>query len=280
MARVADAFDRAFADGRPDVLLLQEAFVPSATRLAPSSGYGNFVRGPGAGQKPRYQPEPYDRAFLRGRRILKGEKLGKILNSGLVLATEFGIDAVITEPFGRRSCAGYDCLANKGMILARINVPGMPAPLFVLNTHLNARSASGASPARSLYAHNRQAEELARFLEQEWRQQGPLIYAGDFNTKNSHERFTFKDERLPGDWAHRYCHSNRDLCDVRKSWDSDEPWMDTQDLQGFADGNGITIEPVEIAAMFDSPVDDKMLSDHDALSVTYRLSWDRDQTSR
>ncbi|MFN3621135.1 hypothetical protein [Sphingorhabdus sp.] len=49
--------------------------------------------------------------------------------------------------------------------------------------------------------------------------------------------------------------------------------MDTPDLQGFADGNGVHIEPIRIAAMFNYPIEGRMLSDHDALSVTYRISW-------
>ncbi|MFN3620189.1 MAG: metal-dependent hydrolase, partial [Sphingorhabdus sp.] len=121
--------------------------------------------------------------------------------------------------------------------------------------------------------HNRQVDELARLLERDWRRQGPLIYAGDFNTRNAPDRFDYKDDRTPGELSHRYCHFNRQRCDVRKSWDSDEPWMDTPDLQGFADGNGVHIEPIRIAAMFDYPIEGRMLSDHDALSVTYRISW-------
>jgi hypothetical protein len=49
--------------------------------------------------------------------------------------------------------------------------------------------------------------------------------------------------------------------------------MDTQDLQLFASGSGITLLPIRVEAMFDGGTDDPKLSDHDGLRVVYRLSW-------
>ena len=47
------------------------------------------------------------------------------------------------------ACAGFDCLANKGVLLARIAVPGMAQPLTVANAHLNARKAAGVSVVKN-----------------------------------------------------------------------------------------------------------------------------------
>jgi endonuclease/exonuclease/phosphatase family metal-dependent hydrolase len=273
MDRIKQAMNEEFEQERPDFLLLQEAFVPSATRIADDVGYSNFVRGPTRGRRSTLDMAPASRDFVKGRRRFKGERFGRIVNSGLVLATDYPIDDAVAEPFGRRSCAGFDCLANKGMMLVTVRLPELPEPLFLLNTHLNSGVASGVPYHRSLYAHRRQVREIEALLKRDWQHRGPLIYAGDFNSRNAPDRFEFKDERLPGELAHRFCRDNPDRCSIEMSWDSDEPWMDTQDLQGYADGPTVRIEPVAIAAMFDEPVDGKMLSDHDGLLVTYRLRW-------
>jgi endonuclease/exonuclease/phosphatase family metal-dependent hydrolase len=273
MRRIAQAWPGEFPDGPPDVLLLQEAFVPSATRLAGRLGYPNVVRGPKRLDKPEPRPERATREFRQQRRLTKGERLFVLTGSGLVAATDLAVVRTVNQPFGRHACAGYDCLANKGAMLIEIAVPGMPEPLFILNTHLNSRRASGVADERSLYAYRRQVVEIRELLDREWAGRGPLVWAGDLNARGNLDRFSFQEERLPGELAHRYCADNPRHCSVRMSWDNDEPWLDTQDLQGFLDGEWVWIKPVAIAARFDEPVDGRMLSDHDGLEVRWRLSW-------
>ena len=57
------------------------------------------------------------------------------------------------------------------------------------------------------------------------------------------------------------------------SWDGDAPWMDTQDLQFFGEGEHVAIRPVRVEAMFDGGASGPRLSDHDGFLVTYELSW-------
>ena len=57
------------------------------------------------------------------------------------------------------------------------------------------------------------------------------------------------------------------------SWDGDEPWMDTQDLQFYADGRTVRIRPLRVEAMFDGGPSGPRLSDHDGFLVTYELRW-------
>lgn len=273
MERIAAAWAETFPDDPPEVLLLQEAFVPSATRLPLEIGYGNVVRGPRRLDKPEPRPDRASRAFRQERRLFKGERLFVVVGSGLVAATDLAVTDNTNQPFGRHSCAGYDCLANKGAMLLEIALPGMPEPLFILNTHLNSRPASGVSDERSFYAYRRQVAELRELLDRKWAGRGPLIWAGDLNARGNLERFGFQQERLPGELAHRYCADNPAHCAVEISWDNDEPWLDTQDLQGFLDGTWVGIKPVAIAARFDAPVDGRQLSDHDGLEVRWRLSW-------
>lgn len=274
MQRIAQAWPGEFAGRQPpDILLLQEAFVPSSTRLPLEVGYRNVVRGPLRLDRPDPRPERADPEFRRERRLTKGERLVVFTGSGLVAATDLAVGRNTNLPFDRHSCAGYDCLANKGAMLLEIDLPGMPEPLFVLNTHLNSAKASGVGDDRSFYAYQRQIAELRDLLERHWRGRGPLIWAGDINARQNLDRFGLQEVSLPGELAHRYCVDNPDHCATQTSWDDDEPWLDTQDLQGFLDGQWVRIKPVAIAARFDAPVDGRKLSDHDALEVRWRLSW-------
>ncbi len=273
MERIKNAWPAEFTHGEPDILLMQEAFVPSSTRLPLEIGYRNVVRGPLRLDRPDPRPERADPEFRRERRLTKGERFFIFTGSGLVAATDLAVTGNTNLPFDRHSCAGFDCLANKGAMLLEIDLPGMPEPLFVLNTHLNSAKASGVNSERSFYAYQRQIAELRDLLERHWRGRGPLIWAGDINARRNLERFGLQEASLPGELAHRYCADNPDHCAVESSWDDDEPWLDTQDLQGFLDGQWVGIKPVAIAARFDSPVEGRMLSDHDALEVRWRLSW-------
>lgn len=273
MQRIAQAWPDEFAYGAPDVLVLQEAFVPSSTRLSGKVGYPNVVRGPGRRDRAAALIEPADPDFRRGASRLRGERVGKWLGSGLVLATGMEVRSQVTHPFGSHACAGYDCLANKGVQLVELAIPGMPEPLFVLNTHLNSRLASGVDEERSMTAYLRQVAQIEQVLDRYWAGRGPLVWAGDFNARANPERFAAKEEHVRGELAHRFCIERPDDCVVTMSWDNDEPWMDTQDLQGFAQGSQVSVRPAAIRARFDAPRDGRMLSDHDGLEVVWRLSW-------
>lgn len=257
----------------PDLLLLQEAFTAEAARIGVRAGYLNGVRGPRRTDRPGIDVSSLDRAFLAGRRFFNGEKAGKLLSSGLYIYSDYPIHALYSTPFGRHTCAGFDCLANKGVMVAEITIPGVPARLQLLNTHLNSRAASGVSHVRSLYAHNRQVDEIATLLARTRHQDQPFIFGGDFNTRRSEARFDYKIDRIPGTVVDYYCVVEADDCDVRISWDGDAPWMDTQDLQGFESGTLVAVRPIRVEAMFDQPYRGRMLSDHDGYLVTYELSW-------
>lgn len=262
-------------EGRgPDLMLLQEAFTPRSGRIGKNAGYVNWVRGPRAKDKINVDAPPLDADFIKGRRFWKGEKFGKIMSSGLYLYSVYPVTSLTMTPFGRRTCAGYDCLANKGVMMAVIEIPGVPEPIQVMNTHLNARKASGVGIKRTLYAYQQQINEIRLLLDRDLRTDWPFIYGGDFNTRRSNARFDHKVENIPGTVVDYYCAVIKNTCDVRLSWDGDEPWMDTQDLQGFEHGSKVHIRPVRLEAMFDEPYKGKPLSDHDGYLVTYELSWE------
>jgi hypothetical protein len=262
----------------PQVLLLQEAFVAKAGQIGIVAGYPNRWRGPLAGDASEIATVDLDPAFLAGRSFWKGERSGKLVSSGLYVFADYPIIAAWQSPFGPRTCAGFDCLANKGVMMVVIEIPGVPQPVQILNTHLNARGASGVGRERTLYAHQRQVDEIRAFLDRHLNPDWPLIYGGDFNTRRSPSRYDHKAAQMPGTVVDYYCAIVQTECDVRMSWDGDEPWLDTQDLQGFSSGSAVRLRPVRVEARFDAPVADgplagQMLSDHDGYLVTYELSW-------
>lgn len=263
----------------PDIILIQEGFIASAGKIGDRAGYANIIRGPQRSDRAMdLGLAPMIKDFKKDRRLIKGERVGKITGSGLYLFTDYGVESVTQSPFGRNSCAGYDCLANKGVMISRIRIPGVPQPVQLLNTHLNARGASKVPIERTHQAYERQVLEIGKILARSYDPGAPFIYGGDFNTRHSGRRYAAKVETLPGVDVRYYCTvtapTSGEPCDVAMSWDGDAPWMDTQDIQGFASGNRVSITPVRVDALFDEPwKNGKPPSDHDGYLVTYRLSW-------
>lgn len=254
----------------PDVILFQEAFSDAARRAINAADYPAMVPGPGRTTGTR----PATRKSLPGHaKPMRGELGLKLTGSGLVVASRFPILADATQAYGRRSCAGFDCLANKGVMGTAIAVPGVPAPVYIYNTHMNARGASRVSPARNLAAHNRQAEEASAFLADTLDPAAPVVFGGDFNMRHSLERWDHFTRYRSLALVHETCAIAASDCDVRMSWDGDEPWMDTQDLQFFGSGQNVMIRPIRVEAMFDGSPSGPRLSDHDGFLVTYELRW-------
>ncbi len=259
----------------PDIVLLQEAFTMKSQPILELSGYPNIVGGPRRDDPSAKLSKEEAPDFIEGRSFWKGEKLGKWLNSGLAILSNLPIEESSTRPFRQRACAGFDCMSNKGILLAAIRIPGVPEPIEIFNTHMNSKDASGVPPERSNAAHNFQANEIQDYLSAEiYDDRRALIAGGDFNTRDDGGRL----ENITGidhsPIVRFYCTQSEDRCDIRMSFDGDEPWLDTQDLQAFFPGDRIDVRPIGIEALFDEPVDGQMLSDHDAYLVEYRVTWD------
>ncbi len=258
----------------PDIILFQEVFSSAAKRAADASGYAALAAGPRRTTRASGDTLPP----LPGKRMLS--ELGiHLAGSGLVIASRFPIVAQAEQAYGPRACAGRDCLANKGIMLARIALPGLPVPLDVYNTHMNSRGASGAPEARHVAAHERQSLAASRFIDRTHDDAAAVIFGGDFNMRHSEERWENFTRYQALTLVHATCADPRGGCDVRMSWDGDAPWLDTQDLQFFAGGetaNGVVpvdIRPVRVEAMFDGSPHSPKLSDHDGFLVTYELMW-------
>lgn len=256
----------------PDVVMLQEAFTPDARDVLTRAGYANIVSGPARRARRDLDAADVDPQFRKARRRNKGERFGRLLNSGLYIASDLPLELISAQPFSRRACAGFDCLANKGGLAVELRLPGMPGGLVLFTTHLNSQRAARVSLERAREAHGYQLEENALMIDVAREAGAPLIMGGDFNMRGDPARFEAFAKLKPYSIVHRFCIERPDICAARMSFDGDAPWMDTQDLQAFDSGTEVRVRPVEIAAMFDG-LRGERLSDHDGVIVTYELRW-------
>jgi endonuclease/exonuclease/phosphatase family metal-dependent hydrolase len=273
---IGDELGEMRAAGRePDIVMLQEAFISSAVEIPKRAGYPNWVVGPRTNDLGDRYSERATEEFIAQRSFWKGEKLGKHQPSGLILASNFPILRKYIHPFNQWECAGFDCLANKGVLAVIVEVPGVPEEVALATTHFNSRGASGVKAERSLTAHNLQVDETNEFLNGLDEPIIPFIWGGDLNMRHADDRIEFFVERSEGtlNEVSSFCVRNPDHCEVITRWDTDTPWYETQDLQGWLTGTLVDILPFQVEGMFDEPVDGVMPSDHDGVLVRYRLTW-------
>ena len=254
----------------PDIVMFQEVFSRSAGNAVLAGGYPSLAPGPSAGDR---QPPPVSRSLPGRPKIRRGELGIKLASSGLLIAGEFPFLEYRARPFAKGSCAGFDCLSNKGMVFARVAIPGVPGAIDLYNTHMNAMRASKVAEPRYHAAHAKQVREITDFIASTGDAGHPRLFGGDFNMRHSERRFAEFSRLQPLTLVHRYCIENVGQCDVLMSWDGDEPWMDTQDLQLFSPGNAVSIRPVRVQSMFDGGAGGPLLSDHEGFRVTYELRW-------
>ena len=173
---------------QPHILVLQEAFTPQAAEIARTSGYRHMTFGPDRLMRSPIAPATADQAFLADARWDRGEAMGKQTDSGLIILSDYPIVRVQRLAFPDFACAGFDCLANKGVVIADIQVPGEEKPVAIVNIHLNARKASGVSVARSLAAYARQVDLTARFIASAVPRDRTLMIGSDMNIGGNSDR--------------------------------------------------------------------------------------------
>lgn len=257
----------------PQIIVFQEVFSNAASRAVVSSGYQSLTAGPRAGSR----QDPNTEGPLPGRRrIMRGEIRSNFLSSGLVTATDWPIISTSYRPFARGSCAGFDCLSNKGVLYAEIAIPGVPGTIDVFNTHMQARRASRVSEERHAPAHHRQTVELSQFVDSTGDPDRPTIVAGDFNMRNSDIRWDHFKRKVRMDNVHRFCADPTEECEVLQDWEHPDQWRRVQDKHFFAPGQVVKIRPVRAEGMFDDGPSGPVLSDHEGFRVIYELSWPAD----
>lgn len=262
------------AGRQPRIVLLQEAFTQEAKAIADAAGYRYRADGPASDVA---GAAPSDAAFMRAGSALYGEGVGKLSDSGLMILSDYPIVNVRRAAFPADACAGYDCLANKGILLAFVQTPGSAAPTAILNTHLNARSASGVSISRAFAAYTRQVRALDSFIRANVPAGVPLVLAGDLNVGRDPDRRGLV-ERFAAQWtgeptlsrgvlqacAHAKAGCAPLSADARGSLKHNKDWQ----VAVGADGRGQGA--YRIAVPFGHETDGSMLSDHVGYVAYYR----------
>lgn len=168
------------SNAQPRVVLLQEAFGNAAKALGKAAGYRFVVTGPQVSRS--HEPQPLGQAFAEGAQWIKGEDVGSLVNSGLAILSDYPVIRIERYAFPGGACAGYDCLAAKGVLVAWIAVPGAGEPIAVVDTHLNSRRATHVATERADLAYTWQVAALRTFLSRVLPSGIPVIFGGDFNT--------------------------------------------------------------------------------------------------
>ena len=167
---------------QPNVVLLQEAFAAPARAIAGQAGYRYVASGPSADAVNSTPPPPNAAPFAAAASHWKGEDDGKWADSGLRILSDYPIVKVQRIAFPQWACAGYDCLANKGVVIAWIAVPGTAQPVAFIDTHLNSRAASGVAKERADEAYAYQVALLRQFIGRNVPPGSAAFLGGDFNS--------------------------------------------------------------------------------------------------
>ncbi|WP_374467873.1 endonuclease/exonuclease/phosphatase family protein [Phenylobacterium sp.] len=251
---------------QPDVVLLQEGFRGEIAELVGASGYAYWAKGPDRAAQPAAGGARRRLASLRY--ALSGEGWGKLTGGGLHVLSDLPILEVKAAAYS--ACAGFDCLANKGVMLVSVALNDAPVEIDVVNTHLNSRRAAKAPVERTLAAHNRQMEELLAFVADNAGAGRPLLVGGDFNVRNAPERYYHKASARPFRVVSEYCRTTDPAC--APPGEEAEPWLRSQDLQAFASPSDVQVRPIRVETAFDGARSPR-LSDHDGYLVRYQLTW-------
>jgi endonuclease/exonuclease/phosphatase family metal-dependent hydrolase len=267
----------------PQVVVLQEAFGENSPAMLKTAGYKHIAMGPDA-STPRPDPKtPLDPEFVSAISLFAGEGQAPAVSSGLIIASDYPILSVEAMPFPKNICAGYDCLANKGVMIVRLAVPGMDKPLEVVTSHLNAGKKSGVAPERSLYAHSQQLNAFTDFLKTNRTGQSPTIIAGDFNVSHSEGRLVNLRAAFKGLGAqaaaamgkHKYepkCKVAPASCVGELPIKANVPLVHTLDWQFTIPSKSASFTPIERVVLFGKEPDGSMLSDHIGYAVRFRLN--------
>lgn len=259
-------------EGRqPDVVLIQEGFGDEIADLVRISGYRYWARGPARAARATDTPADGSRGWRSVRYRIHGEGWGKFTGSGLHVLSDLPI--VDVESAVYRYCAGSDCLANKGVMLVRLALPGGRGEVDVVNTHMNSRGRCGVPGARSLEAHHLQTAELLAFVSRWASGARPLLVGGDFNVRGAPERYDYEAAARPYKVVAEFCSDPAAGCQGYAPLAKTRPWLRSQDLQAFQSSPSATVRPIRVEALFSAPGDGGRLSDHDGYLVRYRISW-------
>lgn len=252
---------------QPEIVLLQEAFDGDASLIAESTGYGYVLKGPG--RKARSEKGRVHWAMQTRKSYVSFSDPQKLTGSGLYILSDYPIVEAQHKAFDSDMCAGIDCLSNKAILLARVQVPGLDEPLDIINSHFNSRSSAKAPSRHVLQAHQKQTDTLAWFMEKLCAN-APVIVGGDFNTKQT-ERYEYFRRALPLVDAAEDCLTPGRSCRLGADTARETVLYNTNDKQFFRGTEGYNIVATHIERNFSEKLEGRALSDHLGYEVTYKI---------
>ncbi len=238
----------------PQVVVLQEAFRESVKDLIKASGYPFVEIGPDA------------------------EAPGKWANSGLYVLSEFPISSVARVAFHPKSCAGWDCYANKGILKVEIKIPGLSTAVQILTTHMNSNGASGVDQSEVDKSKYLQINETKKFLDSHLDRSLPTVFAGDFNMNPRRVHWQYLNESLNLSNAGEICARKQkaasgETCLIDSSTDSSTLFEATPDHHYFQSGKAVSVIPIFAIKNMRETFNGKPMSDHLGYQVHYLLKW-------
>lgn len=249
LARIGEILaERRRRGDEPDVVVLQEAFVRESARVRRLAGYPYALRGP---------------------------------DGGGPFANDSGLEVLSNHPIVTRyeralnDCAFPECWIRKAVVGVELELPGVPGPIQVFTTHLQADTRN--EPVR-----RNQIDDLAVFLRRIPFGAHPAIFAGDFNFKPKHPSYHKFLRETPFADAGYDCLGAPDTCQIVVGADGRTDWTDVwktaNDRQFYYQpaGSPVRIEPIRVIRNFTEPFaggEDGALSDHWGYEVHYRIRW-------
>ena len=230
----------------PDIVLLQEAFAKKSRRVRNRAGYPYAIEG------------------------VEGQSGIFDNDSGLEILSEYPIVATYGRTY--RDCAFPECLVSKAILGATLAIPGVPEPVQIFTTHLQAGTRNDA-------VRRSQIGEIATFLGGIGFGRGPAIFAGDFNFKPRHPSYFQFLRQIPMQEAGPFCLRSPWRCEIEVGrdgrTDQTDVWKTAHDRHFYyqPEASALRIEPVRLIRNFTQRMDGGFLSDHWGYEVHYRISW-------
>jgi endonuclease/exonuclease/phosphatase family metal-dependent hydrolase len=267
-------------NAQPHIVVLQEAFTQGAKAIGSESGYRYIENGPSRDSSGNEPTKLKDLTFSSAASFFKGETSGKWLDSGLQILSDYPILSVKRLAFPAFACAGFDCLANKGILLVKIAIPGSITPILVVTTHMNSKRSSGVSMERSYYAYQRQTDTIKHFLVANRDPKIPVIFAGDFNASSDQRKSYLlatgtsslsAASTVKVQSALHSCLSAIHPCGFAVPQIASFIQKRRLDWQFYANGLHTSIQAVKMQVPFGHERSGEMLSDHIGYGIVYRL---------
>lgn len=230
----------------PDIVLIQEGFHANVDYLLETAKFPYKKFGP---------PANFPRS-----------------NSGLIMLSDYPIVSSEVHPFALENSAGMDWNAEKGILWTQVRLPHAIDFLDVMNTHMQADYTNDimAPPEETIAARERQELELKNFFWKKVKPNAPVIFGGDFNSTSVMEDYY-------NIIAYTFLYNAAEYCALFENCTTNvNPYNYMKisvDHQFFRPNGTLKVEPIVYKKSFDKPVNGRMLSDHAALEVHYKITW-------